>query len=58
MNEEKVIKQQKFSKEAFLNAAKNTQERLVIQIVLQDGTSYTKAEAEKLVNNWKKKEVK
>lgn len=53
-----TTKAQKFSKEAFLNAATSSKERLILQVVLQDGASYTKAEVEKIVNDWKQKEVK
>ncbi|MBG9657821.1 hypothetical protein [Cytobacillus firmus] len=52
-----TTKAQKFSKEAFLNAATSSKERLILQVVLKDGDSYTKAEAEKLVNDWKNKKV-
>lgn len=48
----------KFGKEAFINAAENTKEKLIIRVVLADGETYTKAEADKLVKNWKQKEVK
>lgn len=57
-NEKKVAKTQKFGKEAFLNAAENTKDRLVLQIVLEDGQSYSKADADKIVKAWKQKEVK
>lgn len=53
-----MSKVQKFGKEAFLNAAENTKDRLVLQVVLEDGKTYTKAEAEKIVKAWKQKEVK
>ncbi len=49
---------QKFGKAAFLNAAKKKNERLLLQVLLKDGTTYTKEEVTKLVEDWKKKEVK
>ena len=48
----------KFSKAAFVESASSTKERLEYEVVLQDGATYTKAEAEKLVSGWKKKGVK
>lgn len=57
-NVKKEVKTQKFGKEAFLNAAENTKDRLVLQIVLEDGQTYTKTEADKIVKAWKQKEVK
>lgn len=50
-------KKQMFKKEAFLNAAKSTNERLLLQVLLTDEKSYTKSEVTKLVNDWKKKEI-
>ncbi|GIN37796.1 hypothetical protein [Heyndrickxia oleronia] len=58
MSKTKTASGQKFGKTAFLNAAKNTNERLLLQVILQDGTTYTKEEVAKLVEDWKKKEVK
>ncbi|KEF40411.1 hypothetical protein M670_00437 [Schinkia azotoformans MEV2011] len=57
VSKEQEATPQKFSKEAFLDASKSTQERLILQIVLQDDVSYTKEDVEKLVGDWKKKPV-
>lgn len=51
-------KTQKYSKAAFLDAAKDTNERLLLNALLNDGTSYGKEEVSKLVAAWKSKEVK
>ncbi|WP_153062611.1 hypothetical protein [Metasolibacillus meyeri] len=55
----KITKQitKKFSKAAFLESAATTKERLEYEVVLQGGTTYTKAEADKLVAEWKQKGV-
>lgn len=58
MTKAKTTPGQKFGKAAFLNAAKNTNERLLLQVILKDGTTYTKEEVAKLVEGWRKKEVK
>ena len=57
MSKTKPTPGQKFGKAAFLNAAKSTNERLLLQVLLTDGSSYTKDEAAQLVEDWKKKEV-
>jgi hypothetical protein len=49
---------QTYSKSAFLNAAKGSKERLILTVLLEDDKSYTKAEVEKAVSEWKSKEVK
>lgn len=56
-NQTKQLKTQKFSKEAFLNAAENKKDRLILQVVLEDIGIYTRAEVTKLVKAWKNKEV-
>ncbi|WP_154661531.1 hypothetical protein [Bacillus ndiopicus] len=58
-NKPKTTKQmvRKFSKTAFLESAATTKERLEYEVVLQDGTMYTKEEADKLVAEWKQKGV-
>lgn len=45
----------KFSKAAFLDSAQSSKERLEYQVVLQDGVTYTKIEADKQVSEWKQK---
>ncbi|MED3799951.1 MULTISPECIES: hypothetical protein [Lysinibacillus] len=47
----------KFSKVAFLESASSTKARLEYEVVLEDGKSYTKSEADRLVDEWKKKGV-
>ena len=59
-NKQNTVKQpgnKKFSKAAFLDSAPSTKERLEYEVVLQDGATYTKTEAEKLVAEWKQKGV-
>ncbi|MDQ0269939.1 hypothetical protein [Cytobacillus purgationiresistens] len=59
MSKEKEAKsQQKYGKEAFLKAEKNTNERLLLQVLLEDGKSYSKVDVTKIVKDWKQKEVK
>ncbi len=41
----------------FLDSAQSTKERLEYEVVLQDGATYTKTEADKLVAEWKQKGV-
>ncbi|MDQ0412724.1 hypothetical protein [Mesobacillus stamsii] len=55
---EKAGKQQTYSKQAFVDAAKNSKERLILQVVLNDKKKYTQIDVKNLVNEWKKKEVK
>ncbi len=55
---QKTVKQpgnKKFSKAAFLDSAQSSKERLEYQVVLQDGVTYTKIEADKQVSEWKQK---
>lgn len=56
-NKAKQPGNKKFSKAAFLDSAQSTKERLEYEVVLQEGATYTKAEAEKLVSDWKQKGV-
>ncbi|MED4888601.1 hypothetical protein [Lysinibacillus fusiformis] len=51
------MENKKFSKVAFLESASSTKARLEYEVVLEDGKSYTKNEADKLVDEWKKKGV-
>lgn len=53
-----VKTEQKYSKTAFVEVAADGKERLILQIVLDDGESYSKDEATEKVAEWKKKEVK
>jgi hypothetical protein len=52
-----VSKKKTFNKSAFLEAAETLEDRLVLNVVLADGESYTKEEVEKALNDWKTKEV-
>lgn len=47
----------KYSKSAFLNAEKDSKERLLLNTLLEDGKTYTAAEAKKLVAQWRTKKV-
>lgn len=51
-------KTQKYSKTAFLDAAIDSNERLLLDTLLQDGTSYTKDDVAKVVEAWKSKPIK
>ncbi|MGG1215292.1 hypothetical protein ABHM93_02625 [Micromonospora provocatoris] len=59
-DKQKTVKQpgnKKFSKAAFLDSTQSSKERLEYEVVLQEGVTYTKMEADKLVAEWKKKGV-
>ncbi|MEK4403443.1 hypothetical protein MKZ26_03230 [Sporosarcina sp. FSL K6-6792] len=49
--------QQKYSKSAFVEAAEESKERLILQVILADNKTYTKDEVAKLVEAWKSKKV-
>lgn len=49
---------QNFSKAAFVQAAQSSKEKLMLQTLLDDEKTYTKAEVEKVIKNWKSKEVR
>lgn len=55
---EETVKVSKYSKEAFLDATKDSKERLLLKMLLADKMSYTKDEVLKVVKDWKSKEVK
>ena len=48
----------KYSKQAFIDSASTSKERYEYEVVLQQGETYTRAEAEKAIQAWKKKGVK
>lgn len=48
----------KYSKSDFLNAEKDSKERLLLSTLLEDGVTYTAAEVKKIVTQWKAKKVK
>lgn len=58
MTEVEVKKKQKYSKSAFVDAAKDSKERLEFKMLLEDGKSYTQDEVAKVVKEWQSKEVK
>lgn len=59
MSKEKEVKsEQKYNKSAFIDAAADSKERIILQIVLEDGKSYAKDDVAKKVSAWKTKEVK
>lgn len=49
---------QQYSKSAFVDAAENNKEKLIMQVVLEEDKKYTPQEVSEIVNAWKKKEVK
>lgn len=57
MIKEKVVESQKYSKEAFVDASEG-QEKLLIQVLLNDKEMYTKEQVAELAESWKAKEVK
>jgi hypothetical protein len=48
---------QKFSKSAFVDAAKDGKERLLLMTLLEDEKSYAKEEVAKILKDWKSKVV-
>lgn len=60
MSKEKEVKlpQQQYSKSAFVEAAADGNENVLLRVVLKDGKTYTKDEVAELVTAWKTKEVK
>lgn len=48
----------KYSKEAFLDASKDSQERLLLNVLLKDEQSYTKERVASILKDWKSKELK
>lgn len=57
-SKEKTVEVAKYSKSAFLDAAKDSKERLLLNTLLKDDQTYTKEYVEKSVEEWKSKEVK
>ena len=51
-------KEQKYNKSAFVDAAADSKERLILRIVLEDGKTYANDEVAEKVKAWKIKEVK
>ena len=54
----KITENPKYNKDAFVDAAKNGKERLLLKMLLKDGESYAKEDVTKVVKDWKSKEVK
>lgn len=52
-----VRKERTYNKEAFVDAAENSKDGLVLQVILEDGESYSKDDVEKLVEKWNSKKV-
>jgi hypothetical protein len=48
----------KYDKSAFIDGAKDSKERLLINVLLIDNQSYAKGEVATLLKEWKSKEVK
>ena len=49
---------QRFSKAAFIASAISTKERLEYEVILEEGKTYSKAEAEKAIGAWKNTAIK
>lgn len=56
--DEKQSEKQKYSKTAFVEAATTSKDRLLLNVLLSDGKSYTEEEVELKLSDWKKKEVR
>lgn len=50
--------QQTYGKEAFIDAATESKEKMILRVALEDGKSYTKEAVAEIVSAWKTKEVK
>lgn len=50
--------EKKYSKSAFIDAAKDSKERLLINALLQDNVTYTRNDVKQKIAEWKTKEVK
>lgn len=48
----------KYSKQGFIDAAENSKDRLILQVVLEDNKKYTIENVKSIVDEWKKREVK
>ncbi|TCJ01494.1 hypothetical protein [Cytobacillus praedii] len=53
----KTESKKKFSKTAFVDAAKDGKERLLLMMLLEDEKSYAKEEVTKILKDWKIKIV-
>lgn len=53
----KTESKQKYSKFAFVDAAKDGKERLLLMTLLEDEKSYSKDEVDKILKDWKSKVV-
>ena len=47
-----------YSKQAFVDEAKSSKDRLILSTILEDNKKYTQENVNDIVNAWKKKEVK
>ncbi|QNK89438.1 hypothetical protein H7992_07170 [Sporosarcina sp. resist] len=59
MSKEKEVKQpqRSYSKEAFVESATDGKESLILQVILEDGKSYSKEKVTEMVTAWKSKKV-
>lgn len=48
----------KYSKAAFIKASKDSKERLILNVLLEDEKSYTKDEVSRALKTWKVKKLK
>lgn len=58
MTKSKSAEKPKYSKSAFVDATKDSKEKLLLKMLLKDKTSYTQDEVAKLINEWKVKTVR
>lgn len=58
MTKTKLEKKAKYSKSAFVDAAADRKERLLLMTLLDEKKTYSKEEVEKAVKAWKSKAIK
>ncbi|WP_313894312.1 hypothetical protein [Psychrobacillus sp.] len=58
MSNKKNKTRQLYGKQAYVNAADSSKERLIVQALLEDEKKYSPDEVKKLIQSWKQKEAK
>lgn len=58
MNNKKTMTRQLYGKQAHVDAAASSKERLIVQALLEDEKKYSPDEVKKLIQAWKQKEAK